>query len=102
VKTLLEVGIGGRNKKARLLGDGQFYYYHGFLLDKDYVVALSSVLQLFWLDCLVYLLSDVWPAAKLVDLFKREGVFNPSPVSINASEGKYAEAFGPKKLQSRA
>ena len=28
-------------------------------------------------DCLAHLLPDVWPMAKLVDLFKPEGVFNP-------------------------
>ncbi len=33
----------------------------------------------FSLACLAYLLSGVQPTAELVDLFKREGVFNPSP-----------------------
>jgi hypothetical protein len=38
---------------------------------------LNSTLQLFEPACLVYLLLDVWPLAKLADLFPKEGVKNP-------------------------
>jgi hypothetical protein len=37
---------------------------------------INSALQLFEPACLVYLLLDVWPLAKLADLFPKEGVKN--------------------------
>ncbi len=39
--------------------------------------VIISTLQLFGPAYLAYWLSDVWPAAKLVDLFLLEGVKNP-------------------------
>jgi hypothetical protein len=40
-------------------------------------VGIMKMAQLFEPACLVYLLLDVWPLAKLADLFPKEGVKNP-------------------------
>jgi len=58
-------------------------------------------LQLFRVDCLVYLSSDVRPRVELGDYLKQGGGRNPLPVLNNSPENKYLEAFDPKKLQSR-
>ena len=65
--------------------------------------TFNSTLQLFGPACLVYLLSDVRPTVELGDSLNQEGVFNPFLRDLNNSpESKYLDAFGPKKLQSRA